>query len=89
MIRQVTELAAAEGLRYDLERAVAVNTIDAHRLSHLAEAHGLGAEMHERLLRAHLGEGEAVDDPDTLRAARRRGRRPRGRDPADARRGRL
>ncbi|MEV5843430.1 DsbA family oxidoreductase [Streptomyces sp. NPDC051985] len=66
MIRQVTELAAAEGLRYDLERAVAVNTVDAHRLSHLAEAHGLGAEMHERLLRAHLGEGEAVDDPDTL-----------------------
>ncbi|MEU9450852.1 DsbA family oxidoreductase [Streptomyces sp. NPDC048277] len=66
MTRQVTELAAAEGLRYDLERAVAVNTIDAHRLGHLAEAHGLGARMHERLLRAHLGEGEVVDDPDTL-----------------------
>ncbi|MFD3584613.1 DsbA family oxidoreductase [Streptomyces sp. NPDC058683] len=66
MIRQVTELAAAEGLRYDLERAVSVNTVDAHRLSHLAAAHGRGAEMHERLLRAHLGEGEVVDDPGTL-----------------------
>ncbi|MEV6589070.1 DsbA family oxidoreductase [Streptomyces acidicola] len=66
MTRQVTELAAAEGLRYDLERAVSVNTIDAHRLSHLAAAHGLGVEMHERLLHAHLGEGEVVDDQDTL-----------------------
>ncbi|MEU2618457.1 DsbA family oxidoreductase [Streptomyces sp. NPDC007157] len=66
MIRQVTELAAAEGLRYDLERAVSVNTVDAHRLTHLAAAHGRGAEMHERLLRAHLGEGEVVDDPGTL-----------------------
>ncbi|WP_405865587.1 MULTISPECIES: DsbA family oxidoreductase [unclassified Streptomyces] len=66
MTRQVTELAAAEGLSYDLERAVSVNTIDAHRLSHLAAAHGLGGQMHERLLRAHLGEGEVVDDHDTL-----------------------
>lgn len=66
MTRQVTELAAAEGLEYHLERAVAVNTVDAHRLNHLAEARGLGAAMHERLLRAHLCEGETVDDRDTL-----------------------
>ncbi len=66
MTGQVTELAAAEGLKYDLERAVSVNTLDAHRLSHLAAAHGLGDQMHDRLLRAHLGEGEIVDDPDTL-----------------------
>ncbi|MGW1877985.1 DsbA family oxidoreductase [Streptomyces sp. NPDC001975] len=49
-----------------LERAVSANTVDAHRLTHLAAAHGRGAEMLERLLRAHLGEGEAVDDPGTL-----------------------
>ncbi|MFD8867224.1 DsbA family oxidoreductase [Streptomyces sp. NPDC059590] len=66
MVQQVTDLAAAEGLTYDLERAVSVNTIDAHRLSHLAAAHGLGDRMHERLLRAHLCEGEVVDDRDTL-----------------------
>ncbi|MER5802150.1 DsbA family oxidoreductase [Streptomyces mirabilis] len=66
MSRQVSELAVAEGLTYDLKRAVSVNTIDAHRLSHLAAAHGLGNQMHERLLRAHLSEGEIVDDPDTL-----------------------
>ncbi|MFI9583881.1 DsbA family oxidoreductase [Streptomyces sp. NPDC052236] len=66
MTRQVSDLAAAEGLTYDLERSVSVNTIDAHPLSHLAAAHGLGDQMHERLLRAHLGEGEIVADPDTL-----------------------
>jgi predicted DsbA family dithiol-disulfide isomerase len=66
MTRQVTELAAAEGLSYALDRAVSVNTLDAHRLNHLAAKHGLGEQMHERLLRAHLGEGEIVDDVDTL-----------------------
>ncbi|WP_342779321.1 DsbA family oxidoreductase [Nonomuraea turkmeniaca] len=66
MTGQVTELAAAEGLTYALDRAISVNTIDAHRVSHLAAKHGLGGQMHERLLGAHLGEGEIVDDPDTL-----------------------
>ncbi|WP_416969805.1 DsbA family oxidoreductase [Streptomyces sp. 4F14] len=66
MTGQVTELAAAEGLSYDLEHAVSVNTIDAHRVGHLAAERGLGDAMHERLLRAHLCEGELVDDADTL-----------------------
>ncbi|MFC4562210.1 DsbA family oxidoreductase [Nocardiopsis mangrovi] len=66
MTRRVSELAAAEGLAYDLERAVSVNTLDAHRLARLAAGHGLGGPMHERLLAAHLGEGEIVDDTDTL-----------------------
>ena len=66
MTAQVTELAAAEGLTYALDRAVSVNTFDAHRLNQLATHHGLGERMHERLLRAHLVDGEVVDDPDTL-----------------------
>ncbi|MGP3910848.1 DsbA family oxidoreductase [Nonomuraea sp. 10N515B] len=66
MTQRVTDLAAAEGLTYALDKAISVNTIDAHRVSHLAARHGLGARMHERLLSAHLVEGEVVDDPDTL-----------------------
>ncbi|KHD74370.1 DSBA oxidoreductase [Actinoplanes utahensis] len=66
MTAQVTDLARAEGLSYDLDRAVSVNTRDAHRLAHLAAGHGLGTEMHERLLKAHLCDAEIVDDPDTL-----------------------
>ena len=62
----VKTLAAAEGLDYDFERCTLVNTFDAHRLTHLAKAHGLGAELHERFLRAQLVEGEVLDDADTL-----------------------
>lgn len=63
---RVTALAAAEGLEYHFERYIVVNTLDAHRLTHLAKASGLGPEMHERLFRAQLVEGEILDDPETL-----------------------
>ncbi|HSK99189.1 MAG TPA: DsbA family oxidoreductase [Rubrobacteraceae bacterium] len=59
-------LAAAEGLDYDFERYNLVNTLDAHRLTHLARVHGLGAQLHERFLRAQLIEGEDLEDADTL-----------------------
>ena len=63
---RVTELAAAEGLEYHFETYRVVNTFDAHRVMHLAKAHGLGTEAHERLLRAQLVEGEILEDHDTL-----------------------
>ena len=63
---RVKVLAAAEGLDYDFDRYTFVNTFDAHRLAHLANAHGLGAVLHERFLRAQLIEGEVLDDADTL-----------------------
>jgi predicted DsbA family dithiol-disulfide isomerase len=62
----VTALAAAEGLDYHFEKYVVVNTFDAHRLTHLAKASGLGSELHERFLQAQLIEGEVLDDPETL-----------------------
>jgi len=62
----VKTLAAAEGLDYDFERYTLVNTFDAHRLTHLAKSHGLGAELHERFLQVQLIEGEVLDDADTL-----------------------
>ncbi|KUP97867.1 DSBA oxidoreductase [Thermobifida cellulosilytica TB100] len=66
MNAQVTELAAREGLDYRLDRATMVNTVDAHRLAHLAKARGLGDAAHERLLRAQLVEAQVLDDVDTL-----------------------
>jgi predicted DsbA family dithiol-disulfide isomerase len=66
MTQQVTDLADAEGLSFGLDRAVSVNTWDAHRLAQLAAQHGLGEQMHERLLKAHLVDEEIVDDQDTL-----------------------
>ena len=66
MNERVTTLAATEGLDYHFERYITVNTLDAHRLTHLARTYDLGPEMHERLLRGQLVEGAVLDDPDTL-----------------------
>jgi predicted DsbA family dithiol-disulfide isomerase len=66
MTENVSRLAEAEGLHYDYDHAVMVNTFDAHRLAHHAKAQGLGGEMHERLMRAQLIEGETLNDVDTL-----------------------
>lgn len=66
MMARVAEAAAAEGLVYDLERARAANTFDAHRLTHLGEAHGLGRAVMTRLMRAYQCEGEDVSSTATL-----------------------
>jgi predicted DsbA family dithiol-disulfide isomerase len=62
----MTELAAAEGLDFHFDRARGGNTFDAHRLVHLAEAHGVQDAMKERLMRAYLSEGELMSDHATL-----------------------
>jgi predicted DsbA family dithiol-disulfide isomerase len=66
MTARVSELAEVEGLHYDYDHAVMVNTFDAHRLAHHAKSQGLGPEMHERLMRAQLIEGQNLNDVDTL-----------------------
>jgi len=66
MTGRVSALAAVEGLHYDYEHAVMVNTFDSHRLAHHAKSQGLGPEMHERLMRAQLIEGQNLGEVDTL-----------------------
>jgi predicted DsbA family dithiol-disulfide isomerase len=63
---QMTALAAQEGLDYHFERARGGNSFDAHRLIHLAAAHGRQDAMKERLMRAYFTEGEAIGDRETL-----------------------
>ena len=50
----------------DLDLVEVGNTFDAHRLIHLASAHGLGDAMKERLLAAYFTEGRSPSDHDTL-----------------------
>jgi predicted DsbA family dithiol-disulfide isomerase len=63
---QMTELAAREGLEYHFERARGGNSFDAHRLIHLAAAHGKQAEAQERVMRAYFTEGVAIGDREQL-----------------------
>jgi predicted DsbA family dithiol-disulfide isomerase len=66
MHAQLTELAAKEGLEYQLDHAKPGNTFNAHRLIHLAKAHHLQGVAKERLLHAYFTEGKAIGDVETL-----------------------
>lgn len=63
---QVVEMAKAEGLEFDFDKAVVANTKRAHQLIHLAKRFGKQNEMKERLLKAYFSEGRNVDDLNTL-----------------------
>jgi len=62
----MTETAAGDGLAFRFDVVRGGNTFDAHRILHLAAAHGAQDEMKERIMRAYLGEGELISDHATL-----------------------
>lgn len=62
----MTRTAADDGLEFRFDIARGGNTFDAHRLLHLAAAHGRQHELKERLMRAYLGEGELMSDHAAL-----------------------
>jgi predicted DsbA family dithiol-disulfide isomerase len=66
MQRRMTDAAAEDGLEFRFDIARGGNTFDAHRLVHLAAAHGMQDAMKERLMRAYLTEGELIADPAVL-----------------------
>jgi predicted DsbA family dithiol-disulfide isomerase len=66
MQQRMTDVAAEEGLDFRFDLARGGNTFDAHRLLHLAAAHGMQDAMKERLMRAYLTEGKPIGDPSTL-----------------------
>jgi predicted DsbA family dithiol-disulfide isomerase len=66
LFARIAALGEAEGVQINLDRARPVNSFDAHRLTHLAGAHGLRGEMTERLFRAHLTDNVSVADHDVL-----------------------
>ena len=65
-MERTTRLAAGEGLAFDMPRAIASPTFDAHRLVLHAQARGRGPEALERLMRAHFSEGLDLSDHATL-----------------------
>jgi predicted DsbA family dithiol-disulfide isomerase len=66
MQQRMTDVASGEGLEFRFGIARAGNTFDAHRLIHLAAAHGAQDAMKERLMRAYLTEGEPIGDQEAL-----------------------
>lgn len=64
----VTQMAAEEGLNYDLKNAVVANSRNAHRLLHFAKSKGKQAEFKEALLKAYFEEGKNIDKMDSLKS---------------------
>src|SRR5215475_9663056 len=64
--QQMTERAAGDGVEFRFDLIRGGNTLDAHRLLHLAKEHGLQPEMKERLMRATFTEGLPIADKPTL-----------------------
>jgi len=64
--QQVTEMAKAEGLEYNFDKAIVANSLNAHRVAHLAKKHNLGDAMEEVLFKAYFTDGKNIDDKATL-----------------------
>jgi predicted DsbA family dithiol-disulfide isomerase len=65
-IAHVTGIAKQVGLDFHFEKAVVANSLDAHRLSHLAKKYGKQNELEEKLFSAYFIEGKNTADFNTL-----------------------
>ncbi|KGA96025.1 DSBA oxidoreductase [Alkalihalobacillus alcalophilus ATCC 27647 = CGMCC 1.3604] len=66
MNQQVAQRASEVGLTFNMDKIKPTNTLDAHRLSHLAKEEGKMNQMMDRLLKAYFTEGVDVSDHESL-----------------------
>ena len=64
--REMEQRAAQDGLEFRMDGLLSGNTRDAHRLLHLAKAHGRQAELTERLHSAYFSEQASIFDHASL-----------------------
>jgi len=66
MEEHVTEAASEVGLNFKFDIAIMANTMDAHRLLHLALEYGVQNQAKELLLEAYFTKGQNIGDLNTL-----------------------
>ncbi|MCW9706440.1 DsbA family oxidoreductase [Aliifodinibius sp. 1BSP15-2V2] len=66
MNQRVTDMAAAEGLEYNMDEAVVANSFQAHTLIQYAKSQSLGDEAEEALFEAYFIKSRNIDDTETL-----------------------
>lgn len=67
MIDNMTENAKRSGLDFHFEKAILANSLNAHRLLHLAKKYQKSDEVKELLFKAYLTDGDNVNDWETLK----------------------
>ena len=68
MLDNVTQNAKTAGLDFHFEKAVLANSLNAHRLLHLAKKYNVANDLEELLFKAYLTDGKNVNDLNTLAA---------------------
>ena len=68
MLNDMTQNAKNSGLDFHFENAVMANSLNAHRLLHLAKKYNLANDLEELLFKAYLTDGKNINDSDTLKA---------------------
>ncbi|QWX83782.1 DsbA family oxidoreductase [Cellulophaga sp. HaHaR_3_176] len=66
MFENVTTMAAEVGLKFQIDKIVPANSLNAHRLLHFAKKQGVVDTFKEALLQAHLEQGKNIDDTNFL-----------------------
>lgn len=66
MLDNMTQNAKTAGLDFHFEKAVLANSLNAHRLLHLAKKHNLANDLKELLFKAYLTDGKNVNNLNTL-----------------------
>lgn len=66
MTSQVIQMGKASGIEFNFEKALITNTLNAHKLLHLAKKYNKSTEMEEELFKSHFVEGKNVGDIDML-----------------------
>lgn len=66
MQRNIAEMAKAEGIEFNWEGANSGNTLNAHRIIHLAQSKGLGNEAQEAFFYSYMTQGLAIGERETL-----------------------
>ena len=66
MQRNIAEMAKAEGIEFNWQNANSGNTLDAHRIIHLAQSKGLGSEAKEAFFYSYMTDGLAIGERETL-----------------------
>ncbi|WP_426090424.1 DsbA family oxidoreductase [Flavobacterium sp. DSR3-2] len=67
MLDSMTENAKNSGLDFHFEKSILANSLNAHRLLHLAKKHNLADNLEEILFKAYLTDGKNVNDLNTLK----------------------
>lgn len=66
MQQQIAEMARSEGIEFNWQQANSGNSLNAHRLIHLAQSKGLGSQMQEALFYSYMTQGLSIAQRETL-----------------------